>query len=204
MNKKHCFNSLHLNSIHFETTQMAFQFVLAEKHRSIFRWYHLPISSFCWHHWINCLLVPRVALKTLLYFSYEQSRLKLCLLRDTCQLTCELWKCRLVPRLKQHTYRWKESLINPGGKEANHCPSTSHFLAGTVFCRFHSLTVWSSEAVTRTGSTGWKARLRTESKWLLRVYFGFQVFLRASLLFWGKTGLQLHVVPKGGDNIEFM
>ena len=60
--------------------------------------------------------------------------------------------------------------------------SEPHFLAGAVFWRFHSLMVWSSEAVTRTGSTGWKARLRTESKWLRRVNLGFQVFLRASLL----------------------
>lgn len=38
------------------------------------------------------------------------------------------------------------------------------FLAGTVFWRFHSLRVWSSETVTSTGSTGWKARARTPSK----------------------------------------
>lgn len=56
------------------------------------------------------------------------------------------------------------------------------FLAGTVFWRFHSLRVWSSETVTNTGSTGWKARARTPSKWLRRVYFGFHVFLNASLL----------------------
>lgn len=68
--------------------------------------------------------------------------------------------------------------------------SGSHFLAGAVFWRFHSLRVWSSEAVTRTGSTGWKARLRTESKWLRRVNLGFQVFLRASLLLviWERGG----------------
>lgn len=56
------------------------------------------------------------------------------------------------------------------------------FLAGAVLCRFHSLRVWSSEAVTSSGSTGWKARLRTESKWLRRVNLGFQLFLSASVL----------------------
>lgn len=58
----------------------------------------------------------------------------------------------------------------------------TYFLAGTVFWRFHSLRVWSSETVTNTGSTGWKARARTPSKWLRRVYLGFHVFLNASLL----------------------
>ena len=53
---------------------------------------------------------------------------------------------------------------------------------GAVFCRFHSLRVWSSETVTRTGSTGWKARFRTESKWPRRVNLAFQVFLRVSWL----------------------
>ena len=58
----------------------------------------------------------------------------------------------------------------------------SYFLAGAVFCRFHILSVWSSEAVTRTGSTGWKTRARIPSKWLRRVNLGFHVFLMASLL----------------------
>lgn len=57
-----------------------------------------------------------------------------------------------------------------------------YFLAGTVFCRFHSLRVLSSDTVTRTGSTGWKARALTPSKWLRRVYLGFHVFLNVSLL----------------------
>lgn len=42
----------------------------------------------------------------------------------------------------------------------------THFLAGTVFCKFHNFSVWSSDAVMRTGSTGWKAKARTPSKWL--------------------------------------
>lgn len=58
----------------------------------------------------------------------------------------------------------------------------SYFLAGAVFCRFHILSVWSSEAVTRTGSTGWKTRARIPSKWLRSVNLGFHVFLMASLL----------------------
>lgn len=54
----------------------------------------------------------------------------------------------------------------------------TYFLAGTVLVRFHSLRVWSSETVSRHGSTGWKASARTPSKWLLSVYLGFQVFLK--------------------------
>lgn len=67
----------------------------------------------------------------------------------------------------------------------------SHFLAGAVFCRFHILSVWSSEAVMRTGSTGWKLRARIPSKWLRRVNLGFHVFLMASLLLpiWGEEVL---------------
>lgn len=58
----------------------------------------------------------------------------------------------------------------------------SYFLAGAVFCRFHILSVWSSEAVMRTGSTGWNVKARIPSKWLLNVNFGFHVFLMASVL----------------------
>jgi len=58
----------------------------------------------------------------------------------------------------------------------------TYFLAGTVFCKFQSFRVWSSEAVTSTGSTGWKANARTPSKWLRSVYLGFHVFRKASLL----------------------
>ena len=42
----------------------------------------------------------------------------------------------------------------------------TYFFAGTVFCRFHSFNMWSSEAVISTGSTGWKTRARMPSKWL--------------------------------------
>lgn len=59
----------------------------------------------------------------------------------------------------------------------------SYFFAGAVFCKFHIFNVWSSEAVIKTGSTGWKARPLIPSKWLLNVNLGFQVFLNASLLF---------------------
>ena len=55
------------------------------------------------------------------------------------------------------------------------------FLAGIVFCKFHNFKVWSSEAVMRTGSVGWKPRARTPSKWLLSVYLALQVFRNASL-----------------------
>lgn len=57
-----------------------------------------------------------------------------------------------------------------------------YFLAGTVLVRFHSLRVWSSDTVTRHGSTGWKASARTPSKWLRSVYLGFQVFLKEESL----------------------
>lgn len=50
-----------------------------------------------------------------------------------------------------------------------------------VFWRFHSLRVQSSLAVTKTGSTGWKASARTPSKWLRRVYLAFHVFRNDSL-----------------------
>lgn len=59
----------------------------------------------------------------------------------------------------------------------------SYFFAGAVFCKFHIFSVWSSEAVINTGSTGWKASPLIPSKWLLNVNLGFQVFLNASLLF---------------------
>lgn len=58
----------------------------------------------------------------------------------------------------------------------------AYFLTGVVFCRFHILSVWSSEAVMRTGSVGWNARPRMASKWLRRENFGFHVLRRASLL----------------------
>lgn len=58
----------------------------------------------------------------------------------------------------------------------------TYFLAGTVLVRFHSLSVWSSDTVTRHGSTGWKASARTPSKWLRSVYLGFQVFLNEDSL----------------------
>ena len=57
----------------------------------------------------------------------------------------------------------------------------AYFLAGMVFWRFHSLRVQSSLAVTKTGSTGWKARARTPSKWLRKVYLAFHVFRNDSL-----------------------
>lgn len=60
---------------------------------------------------------------------------------------------------------------------------STYFFAGQVFCKFHIFKVWSSEAVINTDSIGWKARLLIPSKWLLKVNLGFQVFLRASLLF---------------------
>lgn len=44
--------------------------------------------------------------------------------------------------------------------------SFTYFFAGTVFCKFQSFNVWSSEAVIKTGSTGWNARALTPSKWL--------------------------------------
>ena len=50
-----------------------------------------------------------------------------------------------------------------------------------VFWRFHILRVWSSLAVIRTGSDGWKARERTPSKCDLRVYLADQVLRNASL-----------------------
>jgi hypothetical protein len=40
----------------------------------------------------------------------------------------------------------------------------NYFFAGTVFCKFHNFNVWSSEAVNKTGSTGWKAKALTPSK----------------------------------------
>lgn len=43
----------------------------------------------------------------------------------------------------------------------------TYFLAGTVFWRFHNFNVWSSDAVIKTGSTGWNAKDLTPSKWLL-------------------------------------
>lgn len=72
----------------------------------------------------------------------------------------------------------------------------SYFLAGAVFCRFHIFSVWSSEAVMRTGSTGWNVRARMPSKWLLRVNLGFHVFLMASVLLpicGGRRGWGEHV-----------
>jgi len=42
----------------------------------------------------------------------------------------------------------------------------SYFFAGTVFCRFQSFNMWSSDAVISTGSTGWNTRARMPSKWL--------------------------------------
>lgn len=72
------------------------------------------------------------------------------------------------------------------GKTSGGAPARgwdTHFLAGAVFCRFHIFSVWSSEAVTSTGSTGWKVSARMPSKWLRSVNLGFHVFLIASLLF---------------------
>lgn len=66
----------------------------------------------------------------------------------------------------------------------------TYFLAGTVLVRFHSLRVWSSDTVTRQGSTGWNANARTPSKWLRNVYFGFHVFLKVDSLLddsWGSN-----------------
>ena len=54
------------------------------------------------------------------------------------------------------------------------------FLLVIVFCRFHIFRVWSSLAVIKTGSEGWKARERTPSKWDLRVYLADQVLRNAS------------------------
>ena len=45
-------------------------------------------------------------------------------------------------------------------------PQQSYFFAGTVFCKFHSFSMWSSDAVISTGSTGWNTRARMPSKWL--------------------------------------
>ena len=42
--------------------------------------------------------------------------------------------------------------------------------------RLQSFRVWSSDTVTRQGSTGWKASARTPSKWLRSVYLGLHVF----------------------------
>ena len=58
----------------------------------------------------------------------------------------------------------------------------TYFLVGAIFCRFHILSVWSSEAVTSTGSVGWKASARTESKWLRSVNLGFHVLRRSWLV----------------------
>jgi len=58
----------------------------------------------------------------------------------------------------------------------------AYFLAATVLVRFHSLRVWSSDTVTRQGSTGWNASARTPSKWLRSVYLGFHVFLNEDSL----------------------
>lgn len=40
---------------------------------------------------------------------------------------------------------------------------------------------WSSDAVMRTGSVGWKPRARTPSKWLRRVYLALHVLRKDSL-----------------------
>lgn len=102
-----------------------------------------------------------------------------------CLFTCEPWTCRLVPRPKRRSCGQKHARFcehnRPGGPFRRKDKDT-HFLAGAVFCRFHIFSVWSSEAVTRTGSTGWNVRARMPSKWLRRVNLGFHVFLIASLL----------------------
>lgn len=73
-----------------------------------------------------------------------------------------------------------------GGRE-----ELAYFLAGTVLVRFHSFRVWSSDTLTRQGSTGWNAKARTPSKWLRNVYLGFHVFLKEDSLLeesWGRGG----------------
>lgn len=59
---------------------------------------------------------------------------------------------------------------------------STYFLAGTVFWRFHNFNVWSSEAVMRTGSTGWNARARTPSKCDRNVYFAVHVLRNDSFV----------------------
>lgn len=48
--------------------------------------------------------------------------------------------------------------------------------------RFHSFSVPSSDAVSRTAWLGWKVNARMASKWLRSVKRGFHVFLNSSLL----------------------
>lgn len=79
--------------------------------------------------------------------------------------TCELGKHESAPHPVQHFYGKKRNPITrtPGPK-APHPPGWHpYFLAVTAFCRFHSLSVPSSEAVSSADWLWWKARERMPS-----------------------------------------
>jgi len=120
-----------------------------------------------------------------------------CTWPDTIQVQCVLWMCKVVLHLtrltcekkkynnviinKYNTYHISLKYVGINVILATKMEFTN-FFAGTVLWRFHNFSVWSSLAVMRTGSVGWKTSALTASKCDRNVYFAFHVFLKVSFV----------------------